>query len=218
MTVPSVAICFSGLPRLSAQKAINSWLKIVKQYKANVFVHTWLENENDRDWIEDRIIPIFKPKMFKYEPFRNFDVSSFTERHWPTVNPYRMMSGFTSVNESIALATSFKKYDFIVRARFDVEIDELLLSNTEGVTVHDDKDKHILKFNYRNREYFGINDLVAYGSDEMMRLYARTNQNMYDLYHYECVDVCPEIFLTSNLIKEGVDINFQNIPHRIVRG
>ena len=217
-----VAVCFSGLPRLNAHRALLAWHRMITRYQADVFVHTWLTGDEDRHWIDRRVAGEFKPKLLKYEPMRALDVSMFTERIWPTADAYRMLSGFTSINESIALATNYAAhlgfvYDFVIRARFDVEIDHLDLEPVDGVVVPDDPDKLGLVFTYRGERTWGINDLVAYGKQQMMQLYAVTNQHMLSLYRDEGVDVCPEIFLAASLKKQRVPVDFRPIPHRIVR-
>jgi hypothetical protein len=214
-----VAISFSGLPRLSAQIAIDNWLKIIDQYHADVFIHTWVDQNNGLD---DKLIPIFKPKILKYEPSRLLDVREFTQRIWPTADAYRMLSGFTSIYESMNLVEKYSQhqnfiYNIVIRARFDVNVENLILEPiVDGIVIPDDPDKHVLKFTYNEKNVWGINDLFAYGPMSLMRAYATTNLHMHQLYR-EGVDVCPEIFLTANLMKQQIPIIFKPISQYIVR-
>ena len=217
-----VAVCFSGLPRLDAWSAITSWQRFISANQADVFVHTWCDDTNQYQSLMTRMNGQLAPRAVIMEPSVDLPVAQYTERIWPTASPYRMLSGFTSIHRCFDLAQSWANHtsttwDYVVRARFDVEIEPFELQPAFGVVVHDDPDKLILKFTYRGQPMWGINDLVAYGAPDAMAAYARTDELMPSLYADEGVDVCPEIFLTASLTRQNTPITFRQMPNRIVR-
>ena len=86
-----------------------------------------------------------------------------------------------------------------------------------GVAVPDDPDKKVLKFNFMNQDLWGISDLVAYGSQKSMTLYANTIKNLSQLYHNEGISMCAEMLLTANLVKQNVNIDFRPYTAAIIR-
>lgn len=217
-----VAICFSGLPRLSHLMTIKRWQHWIKNYNADVFIHSWAPEEIDKKDTIGRIVSYFSPKIFKLEESRVYPLNEYAQRIWPTVIPYNVFSAYASIYECMELVNNYSnsnsfEYDFVVRARFDVLVDNLNLEPVEGVAVPDDPDKHCLKFRYREFDLFGINDLVAYGSQKNMTLYSNVLNYMQDLYHGEGVDMCSELLLTSNLVRQGVPVSFRGMRTTIVR-
>ena len=217
-----VAICFSGLPRLTHSMPIIKWQNYIKKYNADVFVHTWITDEDIRIDVKDQIISLFDPKVIKLEPLREFSLETYNQRLLPSVIPYHVFSSFTSIYESMKLVNDYSllnefEYDFVVRARFDVMVNDLNLESVNGVAVPDDKNKHKLKFKYKDLDLFGINDLVAYGNQQYMTLYSNTIDYIHFLYHEEKVDMCPELFLTANLIRQNVPIIFRPLQTEIIR-
>lgn len=217
-----VAICFSGLPRLTHIMPTTRWQQYIKKYNADVFIHSWiLDNESRKDNV-DRITSLFNPKIMKLEKSRVYPLEHYNQRIWSTVIPYNVFSAYASIYECMKLVNNYSalnnfNYDYVIRARFDVAVDNLNLEPVEGVAVPDDPDKHCLKFNYRGLELFGINDLVAYGNQHFMTLYSNVFENIHNLYHGEGVDMCSELFLTSNLVRQQVPIVFRQFKTNIVR-
>lgn len=217
-----VAICFSGLTRLSHSMTIKRWQHYIKNYNADVFIHSWASEEIHRKDTVGKVVSYFSPKIFKLEKPREYPLHEYANRIWPTVIPYNVFSAYASIYECMELVNNYSavnniEYDYVIRARFDVLVDNLNLEPVEGVAVPDDPDKHCLKFKYRNIDLFGINDLVAYGSQKSMTLYSNVLNHISDLYHGEGVDMCSELFLTSNLLRQEVPVSFRAMRTTIVR-
>lgn len=217
-----VAICFSGLPRLTHIMTTVRWQQYIKKYNADVFIHTWILDQDTQKNTVDKLVSYFNPKVIKLESSRTYPLDQYSQRIWPTVIPYNVFSAYASIYESMKLANNYAflqkfEYDYVIRARFDVLVDNLNLEPVEGIAVPDDPDKHGLKFKYRGIDLFGINDLVAYGNQKYMTLYSNVIKHMQDLYHGEGVDMCSELFLTSNLIRQNVPIVFRPFKTTIIR-
>lgn len=217
-----VAICFSGLPRFTHVMPSVRWQQYIRKFNADVFVHTWILDDESRKDTVGKINSYFNPKVLKLEKSRNYPLDQFSQRVWSTVIPYNVFSAYASIYECMKLVNNFSylnnfQYDFVIRARFDVLVDNLNLEPVIGVAVPDDPDKHCLKFNYRGQDLFGINDLAAYGNQHFMTLYSNVFENLHNLYHGENVDMCSELFLTSNLVRQNVPIVFRPFKTAIIR-
>lgn len=218
----SVAISFSGLPRFPSSYPTNKWREIINKYNADVFVHTWIKNKDEQNLVIDRILHLYNPKVLKYEPPRSFNTENYYDRIWPTVNPYNVFSSFTSIYESMKLINEYTKtknfsYEYVIRARFDVVVSDLELKPVDGVAIPDVPAKQILKFKYKEKDMWGIDDLAAFGSQEVMTKYSNTIENLDQLYLNEKVDMCPEIILTANLASQSIPIVFNPMKTKIVR-
>lgn len=223
MMADRVAISFSGLPRLFFEQTWIRWQSIIKRYDADVFIHCWTDGK-DQDDIFDRLVGIYDPKIIKFEQSRHFPLHEYQERIWPTVIPYNVFSAYASIHESMRLVNEYSKqndirYDHVIRARHDVLVDnlDLIPLDDRSVGVPDDPDKFVLKFKYRDQDLWGINDLLAYGSQDSMTVYADVINQISQLYHGEGVDMCSELLLTSHLIKSGMRIDFKPMRTRIIR-
>ena len=217
-----VAICFSGLPRLDSPISIKKWQYYINLYNADVFVHTWVLDESEKNDTIDKIVSYFKPKIFKLEKSRDYPLHEYKHRVWPNLVPYNVFSAFAGIYECMELVNKYStankfEYDYVIRARFDIFVDNLTLDPINGIAVIDDPSKHCLKFRYRGLDLFGISDIFAYGSQQNMNLYSNVSNHIHTLYHGEGVDMCSELLLTSNLVRQGVSISFQPIQAVLVR-
>ena len=187
-----VALCFAGLPRLTHQTE-KTWKNFICKYNADVYVHTWIIDENYRNTITKNIIESIHPKQFILEPVKQFDISKYNERIWPyRSHPFNVLSMWYSIKEVIDLCS--QSYDIICRARFDWLCPNLELIDSIGLTVPDDPGLNNHHFTYNNQQYIGHNDQFGYGTPEIMKIYANTFNRIPQLYN-NGVDFCSELFL-----------------------
>lgn len=219
MTEPRIAVCFAGLPRLTAATE-STWKRFVERYDADVFVHTWLSSPSERSSVNERICNALHPKQMMTEPVRAFNTARFDERIWPhRSQPGNVLSMWYSISESMRLCReSGTSYDVICRARFDWWCPNLEIELSNGLTVPDDPGLSGHHFTYKGQPFVGHNDQFGYGSPEIMDIYSSTFDRIPWLYSDDGVDFCSELFLTANMISAGIRVNHQkNLTYRILR-
>lgn len=213
-----IAICFSGLPRLS-QLTVTKWQQFISEYDIDVFVHTWHEPETVRSQTVSYIAEAFKPKQLVIENSKQFNTARYNERIWPYKSqPKNVLSLWYSVKQSIELALNWDQYDIICRARFDWWCESIVLNKFDGLTVPDDPGLCNHHFTYKNKRYLAHNDQFGYGPPDVMKIYGSTVDRIPWLYSDDGVDFCNELFLTATLISNNVPIFYQqNMNYRIVK-
>lgn len=213
---PKIAVCFSGLPRL-VPSATAKWQEFLLKNNADVFVHTWLLDEEKKLKIIGEISEKFNAKLLKIEIPRklNVDLYKDSDRIWPyRSEPKNVLSMWTSLSESINLALSWSKnknvhYDLIIRARFDWWCESLVLERNEGLTVPDSPGLYGHRFKYKGVQYTAHNDQFGYGSPNVMEQYAKTVERIPRLFAFDGVDFCSELLLTANMISQNIKVNYQ---------
>lgn len=202
-----VAVSFSGLPR-NIDRALYSWQKLIHQYNADVFIHTW----DDNNYSGQQLCEIFKPVLSIIDQPIELDISKYKERLIHS-DPYSVLSMWTSINKSINLTTSYYCYDLIIRGRFDVAFNNLELIFSDGIKIPG-KPPEI--YNYNGDKYNGWHDMIAYGDQDSMKLYCQTLNYIPKLY-----DVggpfFSEYFLSTTLKILNVNVMHQNIWADIIR-
>lgn len=219
----NVAICFSGLSRLSCDLTINRWQEYIKKYTADVFIHTWASDISDAKNTRLKLIELFNPRALKYEQPRKYPVEEYQERVWWSVVPYNVFSAYASLYESTNLAVQYAKnknfkYDYIVRARFDVLVDDLVLEPTNSIVISNDHGKHLIKFRYKDLTLTGLNDLFAYGTQDAMIEYSSVIDHIQTLYTIDGVDMCSELFLSAHLFKQNIPVTLKYYKTTMIRG
>lgn len=221
--MPKVAVCFSGLPRITSNITVQQWQHYIEKYNADVFIHTWVSDNSELDNARRKFTELFKPIVVKYEQPRQYPIEEYQERVWWSVVVYNVFSAYAGIYESNNLAIQYSKqkgfeYDYIIRARFDVLTEGLTLEPTNGVVITSDHNKHRIKFNYRDLTLTGLNDLVAYGSPSAMAVYSDVINHIPVLYKEDGVDMCSEILLSAHLFKQDIPVELKPIKTTIVRG
>lgn len=218
-----VAVCFAGLPRLNPL-TISGWKSFISDTQADVFIHTWLEPNQDRDRMSMQICEQLQPKQLFMEPIRRFNTARFTERIWPhRSQPSNVLSMWYSIKNSLQLCMDWQDaigldYDIICRARFDWWFNGLSLEINGGLTVPDDPGLSGHRFTYQGRPYVGHNDQFGYGERSVMERYSETFDRIPWLYSDDGVDFCSELFLTANMISHNIPVTYQTgINYRIMK-
>lgn len=203
----TVAISFSGLPRI-VPTALESWKRLIHQYNADVFIHTW----DDNNYSGQKLCEIFKPVLSIIDQPAELDTSKYKERLIHS-DPYSVLSMWTSINKSINLTTSYDCYDIIIRGRFDVAFDNLELTFSDSIKI---PGKPPEKYNYNGSTYNGWHDMIAYGDQNSMNLYCSTLNFIPELYDNNG-PFFSEYFLSTTLKILNANVIHQNIWADIVR-
>ncbi len=213
-----VAVCFAGLPRLN-RSTVAKWQQFISKYNADVFVHTWQENNAVRSQIVKNIAESFEPKQLLIEPTKQFNTARFNERIWPhRSQPRNVISMWYSIKRSIELALDWEQYDIVCRARFDWWCEHIEIEINDGLTVPDDPGLSGHHFRYKGDHYIAHNDQFGYGPVDVMQAYSTTFDRIPWLYSDDGVDFCSELFLTANMISYNIPITYQmNMNYRIVK-
>lgn len=218
-----VAVCFSGLPRF-VQECAPYWHNcLLRVYDCDVFVHTWKQNTQQDAVTYALIQQLYAPVRMVQEPVPEFDVSPYTSRVWPhRVTPQAQFSQFEGIKRAQQLrqlqeVSTGRKYDVVVRARFDWYLKQVQFESNSCVNVARTPtlDGHV--FTYDEIQLVGISDQFAYGASQVMDVYARIVDNMPSLYADHGVDFCGELFLRAHLHEHGVCIQQHVWQHGIVR-
>jgi hypothetical protein len=221
--VAKVALCFAGLPRLSAISN-QSWHRLIAQHDTDVFVHTWADDIPHIQTVRQDISAAFDPRVAHIELRRDFDTSLYTDRIWAyRSDPKNVISMWYSIAQSIGLADEYARqhgieYDYVCRARFDWWCERFSLEPFDGLTVPDDPGLGGHNFTHRGIWYVAHNDQFGYGSMYVMRDYAETFHRIPWLYDNDGVDFCSELLLTTNMLTKKIPVRLQKgMRYRMVR-
>lgn len=219
--MPSLALCFAGLPRVT-MASTESWRRLISAFDTDVFVHAW--DTGKPEMVRNTLSSTYAPVAMVVESQRTFDTGPYTERIWAyRSEPRNVLSMWYSISSSLRLADSHaratgKAYDFVARARFDWHCDRFELEPFEGLTVPDDPGLCNHNFRYRGQWHVAHNDQFGYGSMDVMRDYAETFPRIPWLYKEERIDFCSELFLTTNMMNKRIPVRQQKgMRYRMVR-
>lgn len=218
-----VAVCFSGLPRF-VQECAAYWRHcLLEPYDCDVFVHVWKSSPASDHTHAQLINQFYSPTIMVQDHTPQFDVSSYTQRVWPhRVTPQAQFSQFEGIKRAQQLRQrselhNGRKYDVVIRARFDWYLHEVLFEHNTCVNVARTPTLDGHHFTYDHVPLVGISDQFAYGSSHVMDVYAQIVDNMPSLYHNHGVDFCGELFLRAHLHEHNVCIRQHVWQNGIVR-
>jgi hypothetical protein len=218
-----VAVCFSGLPRF-IQECAPYWRNcLLEPYDCDVFVHTWRQGPAQDCHTTQLITHMYQPVRYQMEAAPQFDVTSYTTRIWPhRVTPQAQFSQFEGIRRAQLLRQMQEqvrgaRYDVVIRARFDWYLKAIKLEQNPCVNVARTPTLDGHTFTYDDVPLVGISDQFAYGTSEVMDVYATTVENMPYLYHAHGVDFCGELFLRAHLHEHHMCIKQHVWQHGIVR-
>lgn len=176
-----IALCLSGQPR-SFEKGYEYHKKnLLDHHDVDVFIHSWMYTEKLLDKIEE----LYRPADMTYElPLKEtfFQKYSVGNKQYPAYNTTQMFySVFMANHVCKKYAQTFDiKYDVVIRSRFDFAINKKLAY--EEVLPN----KIYVPNCRQNEEHTVANDQYAYGTPEVMNLYAQTYNNIDFLYSHGC--------------------------------
>lgn len=218
-----IALCFAGLPRFTPI-TMPLWQQFIADNDADVFIHTWLDPDANREMLSRQACELLSPKQLLIENPRRFATGMFVDRIWAyRSDPRNVLSMWYSIKRSIELCMDWQDatgtdYDVICRARFDWWCDRIDIQVKDGLTVPDDPGLGGHHFTYQGKPYIGHNDQFGYGNRQVMEQYSKTFDRIPWLYTDDGVDFCSELFLTSNMISQHIPVTFQmGMNYRIVK-
>lgn len=209
-----VAVCFSGfIEELEDTKLF--WTGLISKYNADVYASFWKRNDNE---IEE-FIKIYNPKKIEAEDYSAFKNTTQQVAANQIIGPqppyslpdylqiraeeFRQLPMWYKVWRSNLLAGS-KQYDVVIRARTDVTMDdnfELIQNNMLNIPVG----LTTVQF-WPNSE--GVNDLFAYGPQDVMNYYSFIYMHLMDYVQRGHYAFPPEHMLAVHLSKTKLPIRF----------
>lgn len=221
-----VALCLSGHLRSYDQTYTSLKNCIIDPLKADVFIHTWdkiglspgidlrlmfLETKNCLNTINN----CFNPIETVIEPL----VIGLGERFRPRLVDKRCPNGVTNMFYKIAKADELRqnyetknnfKYDAVIRCRPD------LLFNRPINNLHvEDSIKNNCLYLPDFGHFDGFNDQFAFGSNEMMTLYAKCYSEL-DKWAPK-VPFKPEPLLKHHVMENKITLKFSNVDYFLRR-
>lgn len=206
-----IALIISGQLR-NVKNLWQDQFRIFEHLKPDIFLHTWSNNKEYRDYINidgsvDEFIRDFSPIAYKVENFEKHYISRYnneTER-------FRIM--FYSIQESFRVFGNYIfNYDLAIRTRTDLKISNLENFNIEPYNNISDDSLYIPShYNWGGaNDQFGIMRPITYMS------YSKTYENMDGLIS-NGIQPHPEKLLEASLKKEGINIHRIDFPYIIRR-
>jgi hypothetical protein len=222
-----VALCLSGQLRWIEHCYPYIYENLIRPNNADVFVHGWY-NEKDvgkaftdfdsnhiafKGYLDKdahlKIIKLYKPKYYLFEKQLEFteEIKNIEIHKLYGSRPLNVFSMFYSIMKSNDIMSIYsnninKKYDCVIRARYDLMIENVINLNEY------DMDYLHLKGDCKHNSYC-INDHFAFSNVENMNKYCDTYNNIGKMYFKNKVDFCPEILL-------GFSLNYHyNLDHKI---
>lgn len=211
-------VLISGLPRnvINAYNNINDCL--IKPNDADVFIHTWLGEDDE---LVQFITDNFKPKKMiveKQRPFINnhMELSRMMASHGQSYELSKfvemLFSSWYSNSQSNLLKEQYRlehniDYDYVIRARFDIIYDKPIICSDYGKGILYTAPRQHLPPEM-------IDDRFAFGSNELMNIYC----NGFGLLEYihKLRNSLDGIFCGETLVYEMVRLF--NLEHKIIDG
>lgn len=208
-----VAIAFSGLPRCSFASSIMCWRRIQTLYNADVFVHTWAKTSNERKYAFDQIKSQFNPLVMRCDtPLDFYDFPNYNRKVFDDVNPKNVISAYTSFNRCMKLINDYcskkaTKYDIVIKARFDILVENFRLELLDGIAVPDDPLLERFAYcDFYGQTITGINDTSAYGSMDRMTFYSNIVHHVNDFYFNDEVPFTSELMVRVYFMKNNIPV------------
>ena len=208
---PKLALCLSGQPRsyFDAYQYVKK--NLLDYYDVDVFVHSWKSPNNLVQLkIYEEIKAIYSPLLLLFDsPLSEVTNSDLTVPN--TSHPAHFCTSmFYSIHKSdhfriISEMSLKKKYDFVVRSRFDLALNKVIdFTKLEKGKVYISKDT--------DGPNPLLNDQFAIADPETMNIYSSTY--LFLRYHYhKGVALCGHSMLEAQLKMFGVPVLRIDIDH-----
>lgn len=203
-----IALCLSGQPRYVAKGYESLKTQLLEKHDVDVYGHFWWNPEHlDKPFrfhCLDRLDPNDLGRIFElYQPIRtivekqiDFPISSIDfqngdqaaelgqdqKEFWGREVVFKQLSMYYSIQksfETISLS-KLRKYDFIIRCRTDLEIQNLDLSQLDPYCLNTDAP-------YKDFAQDGINDTFWVMIPHYAELILRSFDDIYQLMNGECI-------------------------------
>lgn len=195
-----IAILYCGIPFFDKKYYENTKKYIVGDNEVDSYISIYDEDDSSK-YIKD-IEKFYKPVSIEIEKYLDLldifeEKSSRVIHKHPETNPVKPFSMFYKLNKVFKLVEqSNKKYDIIIRNRFDISFDSILnLEINEKLNVPSGGD-------HRG----GLMDLFAYSNYDIMKFYC-------DIYNYSewylmgGMMFHPETFLCCHILTKKIPLN-----------
>jgi hypothetical protein len=204
-----IAILFSGRIFRFGNHYNNIMENIVQGHDADFFLSHSPELDEDLE----SFCEMYKPVATSNDPIPEFDFTQYPVFPEFTTNRRNIISMlYNRVRVFNLLETHMKinniEYDFIVSYRLD-----LFSYNKLDYKI----EPNILYIPEGSDHCGGINDQVAYGTYEPMKIYMHTFNNIYNILDSGC-PIHPELINKENLLLHNINIQRVPFDYEIIRG
>ena len=206
-----IALCISGKPTSSMfcfPYIYDAFLN--NKFNVDVFIHTW---DNCR------VIDLYNPKRYEIEDLSQNDLLKFF------FNQLSLPSNISiegNISNNILQFYSNKKafdlipsnYDYVIRCRFDVIIQDKF--NLEEILLDLENDKYDIFFPDEVFNFGGYQDRIYIGKYETMKNAINLIENI-NVIAQELNRWHPESFLKYQIDRHNIKVFQKDINHRLVR-
>ena len=209
-----IALCLSGQPR--SYKKAHEYLKrnLLDHFNVDVYLHAWRPKVG-RIAVFDELNTLYNPIQFIMDESLPETINS--DLNVP--NASHPANFCTSMFYSIHRANDFrlreeakkdKKYDFVIRSRFDLALNKVIdFSTLERGKIYVSKDT--------DGPNPLLNDQFAIGDSDVMNIYSGT-YSLLRWYSSKGVPLCGHEMLQAQLNHFGVPVERIDINHPFVDG
>lgn len=195
-----IAILYCGMPFFSKFCFNNTIKNIVNEHEVDYYISIYDEDKSNR-YIKD-IENYYKPISMEVEKYSNVadifeeKASKVIHKH-PETDPVKPFSMFYKLNKVFKLLEiENKKYDIIIRSRFDIHFDSILnLEINDKLNVPSGGD-------HRG----GLMDLFSYSNYDIMKFYCDI-YNYTDWYLDGDMIFHPEVFFCCHILTKKIPLN-----------
>lgn len=218
-----VAVCISGQPRhyeLGFESLNNA---VLSKYDCDIYIHTWWDDKggnysrsgfaNSREMFESPkasdlprgIDILYQPEVLTIEPQKNFVIKDKDVYKSPFVTPFNLYSQKYSIMRANELIKG--EYDWVIRARFDLDLDLMDLDFSKYDKNHIYVNSTI-GFQPKTDSNYGVDDCFAIGAQDIMNTYSECYNHL-DYYFYEQKQkIACEHITYHHLAENNIDIHY----------
>lgn len=178
--------------------------EILSKYDCDIYMSVW-----DNDPNLNECIKLYNPKKVKIDIFNNVkeDIQYQSNNYHlvtPETNVENVLYMWYKIKNCFDLIDDNSKYDVILKTRFDLQIKDLIDLKTL------DKNYLYVPFGWDHRQ--GVNDLMSFGSYDIMKKYCSTYDMIYSHYLSGCY-FHPETLLKYHIEKLNIGLKRPLIKH-----
>ena len=221
---PKIALCISGYLRTFEHAYDHLYRYLLSRVNCDVFIHTWNKiGSSNRDMdlklanidtslFTNKLNSFYNPKKIVVENQGSFDSTQkmFDKAFGRDVQG--VLSMFYKVEACNKLKSEYEeennfKYDFVIRYRPDIVINDIL-----DFTVKRDI-LYIPKFG----DFGGLNDQFAYSSSEIMDTYSSLYSHIKEYVEEDDIMLNPEFLLNHHIHKNSIPVLRPKIHYYLKR-
>ena len=213
-----IAIILSGMPRIFDSSTI-FWQKLIKELDADLFIHTWDSNTD----MLNKMKAAYQPTAIIIDQQVDIDITPYESRVWPGVNIFNTLSSWYSLTRAVKLTNLYYdnthyRPDLVIRSRFDIDATGIEIFKTSGLVIPMEPPKEPSCFYYQEQFLVPQQDLIAYGSLELINEYANTLELMpLILKNDNTIPFVSEHMLAISLYLQRVPIVTTKLKFNVIR-